>query len=123
MRRYLYSDLTKPGFNRQELIDFNRKGLSIVVPHQEGDFWNTNYNSVIAKQLGCQFIAMEFQYVDVNMDYYITLFKSRCMVLKDDDLLASKKNATRPMTTQVQLARTTTTAGATTPATTIPRKI
>lgn len=121
MKRYLYSDLTKPGFNRQELIDFNRKGLSIVVPHQEGDFWNTNYNPVIAKQLGCHFIAMEFQYVDVNMDYYITLFKSRCMVLKDDDLLAGKKNATRPMTTQVQLARTTT--AATTPATTIPRKI
>jgi hypothetical protein len=48
MRRYLYSDLTKTGFDRQELIDFNRKGLSIIVPHQEGDFWNTNYNPVLS---------------------------------------------------------------------------
>lgn len=101
MRRYHYSDLTKPGFDNQELIDFNRTGLSIVVPHREGDFWNTNYNPVIAKQLGCQFIAMEFQYVDVNMDYYITLFQSRCMVMKDDELLSGKTNITRPaITTQ-----------------------
>lgn len=114
MRRYLHSDLTKSGFNNQELIDFNRKGLTIVVPHQEGDFWNTNYNPVIAKQLGCQFIAMEFQYVDVNMDYYITLFKNRSMVMKDDELLAGRTNITRPITTQVQLAKNTK------PSTTIP---
>lgn len=107
MRRYLHSDLTKSGFNNQELIDFNRTGLTIVVPHQEGDFWNTNYNPVIAKQLGCQFIAMEFQYVDVNMDYYITLFKNRSMVMKDDELLAGRTNITQPITTQVQLARNT----------------
>jgi hypothetical protein len=122
MRRYLYSDLTKPGFNNQELIDFNRKGLTIVVPHQEGDFWNTNYNPVIAKQLGCQFIAMEYQYVDANMDYYITLFQSRSMVMKDDNLLAGRTNITRPMTTTAQLAKTTSPA-TTTPATTAPRRI
>lgn len=108
MRRYLYSDLTKPGFDNQELIDFNRTGLSIVVPHREGDFWNTNYNPVIAKELGCQFIAMEFQYVDANMDYYITLFQSRSMVMKDDELLAGKTNITTPpITTKAQLVSTT----------------
>jgi hypothetical protein len=122
MRRYLYSDLTKPGFNNQELIDFNRKGLTIVVPHQEGDFWNTNYNPVIAKQLGCQFIAMEYQYVDANMDYYITLFQSRSMVMKDDNLLAGRTNITRPMTTTAQLAKTTSPA-TTAPTTTSPRRI
>lgn len=128
MRRYLHSDLTKNGFNNQELIDFNRKGLTIVVPHQEGDFWNTNYNPVIAKQLGCQFIAMEFQYIDVNMDYYITLFQSRSMVMKDDELLAGRTNITKPMTTQVQLATSTTntttniTARNTIPATTTTRR-
>jgi len=117
MKRIFYSDLTKPGFDKQELINFNRKGLTIVVPHQEGDFWNTNYNPIVAKELGCQFIAMEFQYVDVNMDYYITLFKTRSMVMKDDDLLAGSTNTTRPMTTQVQLA-TTSTASSTSTAST-----
>jgi hypothetical protein len=119
MKRYLHSDITKPGFNKQELIDFNRRGLTIIVPHQEGDFFNTNYNPVIAKELGCQFIAMEFQYVDTNMDYYITLFKSSCIVMKDDNLLAGRSNITRPMTTQVQLAKPRTTT--TSPATTVPR--
>lgn len=124
MRRYHYSDLTKPGFDNQELIDFNRTGLSIVVPHREGDFWNTNYNPVIAKQLGCQFIAMEFQYVDVNMDYYITLFQSRSMVMKDDELLAGKTNITRPaITTQAQLVRPSTTNATSIPATTTARRI
>jgi hypothetical protein len=125
MRRYHFADLTKKGFNNQELIDFNRRGLTIVVPHREGDFFNTNYNPVVAKQLGCHCIAMEFQYVDTNMDYYITLFKERAMVMKDDDLLKGQTNATRPMTTTAQLARTTTTstAATTNPATTIPRRI
>lgn len=113
MRRYLWSDLTVPGFNTQELIDFNRRGLTIVVPHKEGDFFNTNYNPVIAKELGCQFIAMEFQYVDANMDYYITLFKEHSMVMKDDSLLknsSNHRNNNRSNTTTPNITRSNTTA-------------
>jgi hypothetical protein len=117
MRRYYWKDLTVPGFNTQELIDFNRRGLTIVVPHKEGDFFNTNYNPVIAKELGCQFIAMEFQYVDVNMDYYITLFKEHSMILKDDELLKNNTRSSRrrtatttPNSTRPNATRTTTTS-------------
>jgi hypothetical protein len=129
MRRYLWSDLTVPGFNTQELIEFNRRGLTIVVPHKEGDFLNTNYNPVIAKELGCQFIAMEFQYVDVNMDYYITLFKEHAMIMKDNSLLknytkSSKKrtatSTTTPNTTRPNTTRTVTTNPNTSTTTTRP---
>jgi hypothetical protein len=113
MRRLHYSDLTAPKFNKQELIDFNRTGLTVIVPHKEGDFWNTNYNPVVAKDLGCQFIAMEFQYIDSNMDYYITLFKNKSMVMKDDDLLKGRRNRSRTTTTapSATASRTTTTSG------------
>ena len=118
MRRYLWSDLIKTGFNKQELIEFNRKGLTIIVPHEEGDFWSTNYNPVIAKELGCQFIAMNFQYIDENMDYYITLFKNRSMVLKDNNLLANyittSTTTTRPSTTTTRPSTTTTRPSTTT---------
>jgi hypothetical protein len=119
MRRYLYSDLTKPGFNKQELIDFNRTGFTIVVPHQEGDFLNTNYSPIVSEELGCQFIAMELQYIDTNMDYYITRFKSNSLVMKNDDLLKGKTNITRPITTSYQATKSTR-AATTIPATTRP---
>ena len=77
--------------NKNELIEFNQKGLTIIVPHEEGDFFNTNYNPIVAFDLGCQFVAMEFQYIDINMDYYITKFKNASLVMKSDELRKNKK--------------------------------
>jgi hypothetical protein len=92
LKRLHYSELTKPGFDTNELINFNRKGFTIIVPHQEGDFWNTNYNPILAFELGCQFVSMEFQFIDSNMDYYITKYKDKSFILKDSDLRGSKTN-------------------------------
>jgi len=108
MRRLLYSELTKSGFNKTELIEFNRQGLTIIVPHEEGDFWNSNYNPVIAKELGCQFIAMEYQYISKEMDYYITLFKNRSMVMKSEDLLKGRRARKNRSTTDKEPPTTTT---------------
>jgi hypothetical protein len=119
LHRYLYSDLIKPGFNKQELIDFNRTGLTIIVPHQEGDFLNTNYSPIVSEELGCQFISMEFQYIDNNMDYYITRFKNNALVMKNNDLLKGQTNITRPITTSYQATKSTR-ATTTIPATTRP---
>ena len=54
-----------------------------------------------------------------HMDYYITLFKNRAMVLKDDELLKGKTNITRPITTSYQATKSTR-AATTIPATTRP---
>lgn len=92
MQRLHYTDLIAPGFNRQKLIDFNKTGLTIIVPHKEGDVLNGNYNPIVAFELGCQFVAMEYQYIDGNMDYYITKFQKKSFIMKD--IKKSKKTTT-----------------------------
>jgi hypothetical protein len=87
LQRIHYSTLIAPDFDGNKLIKFNKKGLTIVVPHLEGDFLNTNYDTTIAMELGCQFIAMEFQYINYYMDSYITLFKNVSLIQKEDNLI------------------------------------
>ena len=99
MQRLHYSTIMDPNYNSQSLIEYNRTGLTIIVPHEEGDFYNTNYDPTKAFELGCQFIAMEFQYVDINMDMYITRFKKTSFTLKDADLQKGKKNRTKTFIT------------------------
>ena len=91
MQRIHYSKLNEPGFDELKLIEYNKTGLTIVVPHDEGDFYNTNYIPTKALELGCQFIAMEFQYIDSNMDMYITKFKEKSLILKDETLQKGNK--------------------------------
>ena len=86
LQRIHYCKIKEPGFDETKLIDFNKKGLTIVVPHIEGDFFNTNYNPIKAFECGCQFVAMEYQYIDTNMDMYITKFKNKSLLLKNDEL-------------------------------------
>ena len=100
MQRLLYSTIMDPTYNSQQLIDYNRTGLTIIVPHQEGDFYNTNFDPTKAFELGCQFIAMEFQYVDSNMDMYITRFKEKSFILKQKDLRKGNTNLIKPKTTK-----------------------
>ena len=86
IQRIHYSALTEPKFDANKMIKYNKKGLTIVVPHKEGDFLNTNYDTITAFETGCQFVAMEFQYIDNNMDSYITRFKEKSIVGKNQDL-------------------------------------
>ena len=113
MQRLHYSELEKPGFDKNALIDYNRKGLTIITPHMEGDFFNTNYNPIPAIETGCQFIGFEFQYIDKNMDYYITRFRKKAFVLKNEDLRKGKSNITKPQTTNPNVTVPSTTPAAT----------
>ena len=86
LQRLHYKKLLEPGFDEVALKNYNKTGLTIIVPHIEGDFYNTNYDTIKAFELGCQFIAMEFQYINPNMDYYITRFKEKSFIMKSRDL-------------------------------------
>ena len=86
IRRIHHSVFKEPNYDANQMIAYNKKGLTIVVPHIEGDFLNTNYNTIPAFESGCQFVAMEFQYIDNNMDSYITRFKEKSIVGKNKDL-------------------------------------
>ncbi len=106
LRRYYYKDLMVTGFDNVGLIDFNQNGLSIVVPHQEGDFYSGNYNPNLALSLGCQFVSMDYSYIDTNMDFYITQFKDTSFILKDTKL-RNNTYTTKPNTTTTNSTTTT----------------
>jgi hypothetical protein len=86
IQRIHYSELTTPTFDAKKMIEYNKKGLTIVVPHMEGDFLNTNYDTIPAFETGCQFVSMEFQYINNYMDSYITRFKEKSLISKNKDL-------------------------------------
>jgi phenylacetate-coenzyme A ligase PaaK-like adenylate-forming protein len=69
-----------------ETKKFNRSGLTIVTPHKEGDFLTRNYDPTNAWSLGCQFVGMNFQKMDKNMDIYINKFKKYAFVIKPKKL-------------------------------------
>lgn len=70
----------KPEFNGDRIRAHNRNGLTIVVPNTEGDFFTNNYDPSPAFNLGCQFICMNFQYVNEAMDTYITKFEKKGII-------------------------------------------
>jgi hypothetical protein len=79
-------DSTKLMIESTQLKKFNNEGLSIVYPHKEGDILTYNYDPEKAWNLGCQFVAMNFQTMDVNMDKYINKFRNKAFILKPQSL-------------------------------------
>jgi hypothetical protein len=90
IKRLHYSNLLEVSYDTNSLTEFNKSGLTIVVPHEEGDFWTANYDPTIAWKCGCQLVAMNFQIVDTPMDTYITNFKNFSILPKPPTLVSSK---------------------------------
>jgi len=79
--RVCAQDFDSPGFDGGRIQAFIQSGgIVIVVPHREGDFITRNYEPQQAFELGCQFIAMNYQEIDGNMDKYITRFESKAIL-------------------------------------------
>lgn len=74
------SIFNNPGFDGTRLKNHNKTGLTIVVPHVEGDYLTRNYDPTSAWDLGCQFVAMNYQEIDENMDTYITHFETKAII-------------------------------------------
>ncbi len=69
-----------------KLKKFNKTGLTMIYPHNEGDLLTKNYDPLLPWSLGCQFVMMNFQTVDSYMDIYINKFKNKAFVLKPKEL-------------------------------------
>jgi hypothetical protein len=54
------------------LTDFNKKNMTLVLPNFSANDTNPNFN--IARQYGCQMIAMSFQNYDSNLEHYNAFF-------------------------------------------------
>jgi hypothetical protein len=74
------SIFSNPGFDGTRLKNHNKTGITIVVPHVEGDYLTRNYDPTQAWDLGCQFVAMNYQEIDENMDTYITHFETKAIL-------------------------------------------
>lgn len=83
-----FSTISEYGFDTDYLNEFNKNGLTIVVPNDEGDIFPNNYDPSIAWSMGCQFVCLNFQYNDYSIfgnkakyvDKYITHFKNSGMI-------------------------------------------
>lgn len=86
MRSVRYSDGVKYTPDIDELIDFNKKCMSLVLPDLSET--NANYSAQLAWTCGCQFAAMCFQNFDTNMEVYSALFakKGSAFALKPEAL-------------------------------------
>lgn len=86
MRGVRYSDGVKYTPDMDELIEYNKKCMTIVMPDLSGD--DTNYAAALSIKCGCQLNAMSFQNFDANMEYYDLLFDSTgsAFVLKPESL-------------------------------------
>lgn len=79
--RVCAQDFDSAGYDGGRIQAYTQAGgLCIVVPHREGDYITRNYDPQQPFELGCQFIAMNFQEIDENMDNYITRFESKAIL-------------------------------------------
>lgn len=85
MREYNFYDIkNNPDIN--ELIDYNKRGMTIVLPDNDSD--PSNPNGIISMASGCQMVTMRYQLVDNNL-MQNTLFFDRAgyaFSLKPPDL-------------------------------------
>lgn len=95
MRSIRYRDV-KFTPDMQELIDFNKKNMTICLPDL-GDN-PKNPSSSLAMKYGCQFVAMSFQKLDSKMVYYNKLFdeEGSSFILKPEPLRFKPTTITIP---------------------------
>ena len=85
MRSLRYHDIRYTP-DMQELIEFNKKNMTIALPDLNDK--SNNISSAIAMNYGCQMVAMSFQNFDANMQYYTEFFnaKGSAYILKPENL-------------------------------------
>lgn len=86
MRGVRYSEGVKYTPDMDELIEYNKKCMTIVMPDLSGS--DSNYAASLSIKTGCQLNAMSFQNFDANMEYYDMMFDSTgsAFILKPEAL-------------------------------------
>jgi hypothetical protein len=84
LRRMTYMQASQP-HDADELINFNRTHITMVVPDIGDDL--TNFNPQIVLSYGCQWVMMNYGSLDSMMEMYIGEFQENSFVLKPKGLL------------------------------------
>ncbi len=79
LRRMTYMQASQP-HDADELINFNRTHITMVVPDIGDDL--KNFNPQILLSYGCQWIMMNYGSLDSMMELYIGEFQEKSLVLK-----------------------------------------
>jgi hypothetical protein len=79
LRRMTYTQASQP-HDHDELIDYNRNNITMVVPDIGQDL--VNMNPQILFTFGCQWIMMNYGSIDNMMELYIGEFQENSLVLK-----------------------------------------
>lgn len=69
-----------------ELIEYNKKQMSIVIPDLTNE--SSNMPASLHHKYGCQFVCMNYQTLDENLKYYLSIFNEHghAFVLKPKKL-------------------------------------
>ena len=78
------------------LQQYNKIGLTMVVPHKPEDVKSENYDFMESLSYGCQFIAMNYHHNDAHMTEYINMFKETSFRLKPSGLRYHELQLTQP---------------------------
>ena len=87
LRRLTYTQASQV-HDPNELIDFNRDHITMVVPDIGDDL--KNVNPQILFTYGCQWVMMNYGSVDSMMEIYIGQFQTQSLVLKPEGLRAKE---------------------------------
>jgi hypothetical protein len=79
LRRMTYTQASQP-HDQDELINFNRNGITLVVPDIGEDLKNNNPQILFT--YGCQWTLMNYGSIDDMMELYIGEFQENSFVLK-----------------------------------------
>lgn len=79
LRRMTYTQASQP-HDHDELINYNRNNITMVVPDIGEDL--VNNNPQILFTFGCQWIMMNYGSIDTMMELYIGEFQENSVVLK-----------------------------------------
>jgi hypothetical protein len=93
LRRLSYMQASQP-YDHEELIDHNRRHITMVVPDPSPDLKNNNPTVLFA--YGCQWNLMNYGSVDDMMELYIGEFQTSSVVLKPDALRYKPKTYKNP---------------------------
>jgi hypothetical protein len=81
-------------YDHDELIDYNRQKITMVVPDATSSLKNSNPEILFA--YGCQWNMVSYGSVDRMMEFYIARFQERSFVEKPEALRFKKKVYTKP---------------------------
>ena len=83
LRRQTYTQASQT-YNHEELTDYNRRNITMVVPDEYSSL--TNSSSDILFTFGCQWVLMNYGSLDSQMDTYAGKFTQASFVLKPEAL-------------------------------------